>query len=214
MPVVYKLDPADPDDSALKEAAQLIRAGKLVIYPTETFYGLGALYCNEQALDKIFQIKGRQKDKPLLLLIPDIACLYRLAYTVPEQAMALVQKFWPGPLTLLFTASAELSDLLIGNKVKVGCRISSNPVAQGLLSHLKEPLTSTSSNASEGRSPTRIDEIPAQLIDSVDLILDAGETSGGLPSTVFDLSERPFTVMREGAIPAKVIFETLGPAQK
>jgi L-threonylcarbamoyladenylate synthase len=209
MPRIFELNPQSPDDSILKEAAELIKTGKLIIYPTETFYAIGALYSNEQALKRIFDIKSRDKTKPVLLIIHDIASLYKLSTSVSQQSLSIAQRFWPGPLTLLFTASPQLSHLLMGNSGKVGCRISSNLVAKRLLHFLKDPITSTSANLSGGKSPKRTDEIPETLLDSVDIILDAGETPGDIPSTIMDVSDHPFTVVREGAIPSGEIFNYL-----
>ena len=209
MPQIFKLNPQSPDDSILKKAAKLIKTGKLIIYPTETFYGIGALYSDEKALKRIFNIKSRNKTKPVLLIIQDIASLYKLSSSVSQQSLFIAQRFWPGPLTLLFPASTQLPRLLIGSSGKVGCRVSSNLVAKRLLYFLKEPITSTSANLSGGKSPKQIDEIPEELLNSVDIILDAGETPGGIPSTIMDVSDHPFIVVREGAIPSTEIFNSL-----
>ena len=205
----FRLNSRSPDDSILIKAAKLIKSGNIVIYPTETFYGLGALYSDEQAIERIFAIKDRDKTKPVLLIIHDFPPLHMLSSSVSKQSLSVAQKFWPGPLTLLFTASQQLSRLLTGDSGKVGCRISSNPVAKRLLYFLKEPITSTSANLSGGKSPKRIDEIPESLLNSVDIVLDAGETPGGTPSTIMDVSEHPFRVVREGAIPSLKIFNYL-----
>ena len=205
----FRLNSRSPDDSILIKVAKLIKSGNIVIYPTETFYGIGALYSDEQAIERIFAIKDRDKTKPVLLIIHDFPPLHMLSSSVSKQSFSIAQRFWPGPLTLLFAASQKLSRLLTADSGKVGFRISSNPVAKRLLYFLKEPITSTSANLSGGKSPKRIDEIPESLLNSVDIVLDAGETPGGTPSTIMDVSEHPFRVVREGAIPSLKIFNYL-----
>jgi L-threonylcarbamoyladenylate synthase len=207
MPLIFKLDPQSPDDSIIKKTAELVSTGKLVIYPTETFYGIGAIYSNSNAIKRIFHIKGRDKTKPILLLIRNINFLYKLSNNVPKKSLPVAKEFWPGPLTLLFKASPQISPLLTGETSKVGCRISDNLVTQRLLYFLKDPITSTSANLSGGPSPRQIDQIPLSLRESVDIILDAGSTPGGLPSTIMDVSEYPFTIIRKGAIPPEKIYE-------
>ncbi len=209
MPDIIKIVPETPDYRLIQEASKLLTKGKLIIYPTETFYGLGAIYSDEKALERIFKIKKRKPQTPLLLLIQELSDLKKLSSNVSDSALAIAEKFWPGPLTLLFSVSPKLSQLVTGNTGKVGCRISSNPVAQKLLLFLKHPLTSTSANITGGKSPTSIDEIPSVLLDSVDVIIDAGKTPGGLPSTIIDVSNHPFAVVRKGAVAPEKILNSL-----
>ncbi|MCP4714247.1 MAG: threonylcarbamoyl-AMP synthase [Deltaproteobacteria bacterium] len=201
MPITYSVDPAAPDEALLAEAAERLRVpGSVFIYPTETFYGLGARHSDTQALEKIFRIKGRDETKPLLLLIENKSWLSRLTDTVPAPADRLMTAFWPGPLTILFKASQKLSPLLTGTTGTVGCRHSGNPVAQKLLDFAGEPVTSTSANLAGGPNPVSIDDMPESLLSSVDIIIDAGPTAGGMPSTVLDASQASCPVVRQGAV--------------
>ena len=209
MPHILTVHSAAPDDSVIKEAARCIRDGGIIIYPTETFYGMGALYSNEQALTKLFRIKSRDFSKPVLLLIPDISSIEAVASEVPPEAHVLARHFWPGPLTLLLKPSPHLSSLLIGEDNTVGMRVSSDPVASHLLAALQDCITATSANLSGGISPTAVHEIPDVLLDAVDLVIDAGTTPGGRPSTVFDVSCRPFKIVREGAVGVRDIMRVL-----
>jgi L-threonylcarbamoyladenylate synthase len=203
MPRIFTLNPLAPDDAALHEAAVIIRRGGIAVYPTETFYGLGVLFNNEQALERLFAAKGRRETKPVLLLIENSRALDRLTpETIPE-ALALTERWWPGPLTLLFKALPNLSPYLTGDEGKIGCRISGDPIARRLVELAGAPITSTSANLAGGPSAARIADIPDELLDRVDVIIDAGATPGGLASTVLDVSALPFTVAREGALPAR-----------
>jgi len=204
-----RINPGSPDLSQLETLAADVKNGALIVYPTETFYGLGALYNNLHALRRIFTAKDRDAHKPLLLLLPDSTFLPVLASSVHPEARAVAEHFWPGPLTLLFKASSRLSSYITAGTGSVGCRVSSNSVAASLLGSLKLPLTSTSANLAGGKSPVRIDDIPASLLDRVDIILDAGETAGGLPSTIIDTTTHPFSVVRDGALPCSDIFTAL-----
>ncbi len=200
MPQIFKIDPRLPDEALLRQAADIVLGGGIIIYPTETVYGIGALFSNEQALRRVFAVKGRDPSKPVLLLIKDAASLRNLITGMSYTALGLAEKYWPGPLTLLFQASEKLSPLLIGDERKIGCRVSSSPVARKLLSIIKQPITSTSANLSGDKNPSEINDISPLLLDSVDVILDAGRLGDGLPSTVIDVTIEPFKIIRQGEI--------------
>ena len=200
------INPQSPDEAALREAAHIIKNGGIAVYPTETFYGLGVLFNNEQALERLFAAKGRRETKPVLLLIENSRALDRLTPEIIPEALALAERWWPGPLTLLFKALPHLSPYLTGDEGKIGCRISSDPIARRLVELAGAPITSTSANLAGGPSAARIADIPGELLDRVDVILDAGATPGGLASTVLDVSALPFTVVREGALPVSLLL--------
>jgi len=202
MPQIFTINPQSPDDAALHEAAAVIRRGGIALYPTETFYGLGVLFNNEEALVRLFAAKGRRETKPVLLLIENSMELEKLTPEIIPEALALAERWWPGPLTMLFRALPNLSPYLTGDEGKIGCRISSHPLAQRLVELVGEPITSTSANLAGAPSATRIADISPGLLDLVDVIIDAGETPGGPASTLLDVSAHPFIVLREGAIPA------------
>lgn len=200
------IHPQCPDEAALREAAHIIKNGGIAVYPTETFYGLGVLFNNEQALERLFSAKGRREAKPVLLLIENSRALNVLTPEIVPAARALAERWWPGPLTLLFKALPHLSPYLTGGEGKIGCRISGDPVARRLVELAGAPITSTSANLAGGPSAACIADIPGELLDRVDIILDAGATPGGRASTVLDVSALPFTVAREGALPAGLVL--------
>jgi L-threonylcarbamoyladenylate synthase len=192
---IIKADPA-----GVRKVGRVILQGGVAAFPTETFYGLGADACNEEALQKIFQIKGREENKPLLLLIGDRDWLSGLVSNIPPVAGRLMEKFWPGPLTLVFEASPRLSALLTGGTGRVGVRLSPHPVAQALIQAVGRAITATSANLSGQPSASVAAEVFRALGNRVDAILDGGPTAGGLGSTVLDVSSPSPRIIRRGVI--------------
>jgi L-threonylcarbamoyladenylate synthase len=194
-----KILPAD--GAGIARAAEIIGRGGVVAFPTETFYGLAADALNETALKKIFTIKGREEKKPLLLLVSGQDRLLLLVEEISPTARRLMDRFWPGPLTLVFAARQSLSPLVTGGTGKVGLRVSSHPVARALLGKVGRPITATSANLS-GHPSIRL---PGEVINSldavVDAVLDGGETAGGWGSTLLDVTCSPPKILRPGAIP-------------
>jgi L-threonylcarbamoyladenylate synthase len=188
------------DMAGIRRVSQVLLQGGVAAFPTETFYGLGADARNEEALQKIFQIKGREENKPLLLLIGDRDWLSGLVRNIPPVAGRLMEKFWPGPLTLVFEASPRLSALVTGGTGTVGVRLSPHPVAQALLQAVGRAITATSANLSGQPSASVAAEVFRALGNRVDAILDGGQTAGGLGSTVLDLSSPSPRIIRRGVI--------------
>jgi len=188
------------DAQGIKQASQLILQGGVVAFPTETFYGLGADAGDVVALQKLFQIKGREENKPLLLLVADRAWVQDLVKKISPAAEALIERFWPGPLTLVFEASAHLPPILTANTGKVGLRVSSHPVAQALVQAVGRAVTGTSANLSGQASLSLAAQVSQALGRKVDAILDGGKTAGGLGSTVLDVSAVLPKIIRQGAI--------------
>ncbi len=182
-------------------AASILKAGGVVAFPTETSYGLAAAIDHEEALQRIFLIKKRSLGKPLLVLIPTIEMLRLVAEYIPEEAKPLIERYWPGPLTILFPARKDLPFAIRGNTGKVGVRISSHPVAQALVEAVGRPVTATSANIS-GRAPgCSAKEVASQLTSpSPDFILDSGRVCKDQCSTIVDVCVRPIRVTRKGAI--------------
>jgi len=186
--------------SAIGQAAEAIRAGEVVAYPTETVYGLAVDPTNESAIERLHEIKGREKGKGILLLASDIEAVTRVVKDVTALHTALSQAFWPGPLSLIFEARDDIHPLLCGRTGQVCVRISSCEAARDLAAAAGGLITSTSANPS-GRTP-------AVSPDEIDLlgiacILDGGRCEGGQPSTVYDPIRRE--VLREGAITAEAL---------
>jgi len=197
---VIIIDPNKPDPQALSEAAHIIMQGGIAIYPTETVYGIGVRYDVEQALRRLFNLKGRVDNKPVLLLLPRADGLQRISSRVPPEARLLAKRFWPGPLTLVVPARPDMPALVTGGGKSVGCRVSSHPVAAGLALACGLPITSTSANLSGGPNPSSVADITPDVIARADIVLDAGPTPGTLPSTVYDVSQHPFRLVRPGVI--------------
>jgi L-threonylcarbamoyladenylate synthase len=206
---IIPVDPLCPSSQSVITAVEIIRAGGVVAYPTETFYGLGVDALNQEAIKKIFTIKGRSFVQPLLILIPDQDYLPRYVTEVSEKARRLMEHFWPGPLTMLFSASPQLPSILIAGTKKIAIRISPHPIARALTSAFAGPLTSTSANISGDQSPATAKEVFSHLGGMVDLIIDGGKTPGQMSSTIVDVTFSPPQLVREGVVPFSEILTFL-----
>ncbi len=208
-PKIFRIDPAAISGEAIREAAAILRSGGVVIYPTETFYALGAVPTIEKAVERVFEIKGRDIGKALPLIASDLQAVLCAASQWPEPAAKLARLFWPGPLSLIVPASASLPPALHAGTGKIAVRVSSHPVASLLARASGGLIISTSANLAGGpaaESPSRID---AGLLASVEAVLDAGNLPGGFPSTIVDVSDHPAVLVREGKIAPKEILMAL-----
>lgn len=186
----------------VRRAVSTLKRGGVVAYPTETSYGLGASIEVECALDRIYEIKRRPKEKPLLVIIKDASWLKRLAADIPMSSYPLMERFWPGPLTILFSARPGLPSPLCASTGKIGVRVSSHPIAMALLDGFGGPVTATSANLTGFPSLNTAEEVIMQLVSPPpDFILDGGPASGGPPSTIVDVTMDPPVIVRQGAIP-------------
>lgn len=197
--------------STLPVLAELVRSvleeSGLIALPTESFYGLAAAPFDEQALARLWQVKGRSEGKPILLLIGDESQLGPLIRSIPPAGRLLMKAFWPGPLTIVFPAAVGLSDAVTAGTGSVGVRFSSWEPLANLLRRVG-PMTGSSANR-EGQPPPRTArEVQDSLGDVLDLIVDAGPTPGGHPSTVIDV-RGPIRIVRDGAIERDVIVAQL-----
>jgi L-threonylcarbamoyladenylate synthase len=179
----------------------------LIALPTESFYGLAVAPFNEQALARLWQIKGRSKGKPILVLIGEKSQLEPLVRNIPPAATILMNAFWPGPLTIVFPATAGLSDSVTAGTGSVGIRLSAWQPLCELLRRIG-PVTGTSANREGMPPPTTVEEIYHGLGDTLDLIVDVGPTCGGQPSTVID-AQGPIRIIRDGAIDRDAIVAQL-----
>jgi len=195
------------ETQAIAAAAGALRHGGVVVYPTETLYGLGVDATNPTALARLVALKGREPGKPISVLVTDETMLSGLAAEVSPLARRLVRRFWPGPLTLVLPARADVSDLLTGGTGTIGVRVSSHPVATALVVAVDRPVTSPSANPSGCTPPVTIDDARGYFGTTVDAYLDAGRLSGEPASTVVDV-RNGLHVLREGAVPAALLRAT------
>ena len=194
----------------IDRAAEILRAGGLVAFPTETVYGLGADARRSDAVMCIFAAKGRPADNPLIAHVADEAMARQYAAVWPDSAQRLARKFWPGPLTLVVPASSAIAKEVSAGGLTVGLRSPDHPVAQALLRAFDGPIAAPSANRSERISPTTAEHVRAELGDRVDLILDGGTCRVGIESTVLDLSGKMPTILRPGAITLEQISAEIG----
>ncbi|HBQ85161.1 MAG TPA: threonylcarbamoyl-AMP synthase [Syntrophomonas sp.] len=203
------VDPVNPEEEALQEAAAVIENHGLVAFPTETVYGLGANAYVDSAVAKIFAAKNRPATTPLLVHVSDAGQVAELVTGIPEVARLLMQKFWPGPLSIILPASGRVPAVVTGGKSSVGLRMPSHPVALALIARTG-PLAAPSANLSGRPSPVTAADVKADLEGRIECVLDAGPTGSGIESTVLDLSVHPFKVLRRGGTALEDIEAVLG----
>jgi len=205
MPEILKTGADNSEEQIIAKAAEILAAGGVIAYPTETFYGLGADATNEKAIQKIFAVKGRHFKNPVSLIIGQHEDIYPLVKDIPETAQKLMTAFWPGALTIVFSAADIVSPKLTAGSGKIGLRVSSHPIALRIVQKLKRPLTATSANLTGMPECSLADEVAQQIGDKIDAIVDWGKTQGGKASTIIDVTCDPPVILREGAISRKTI---------
>jgi len=199
---VLHVDFEQPDTSskAIENIQSVLNSGGVIAFPTDTFYGLGADPFNPDALSRIFQIKQRPADKPLLVLIHSLDQLADLTQEVTDSARQLIERFWPGPLTLIFKAATGLPDALTAGTSALGIRLPGHSFTRRLLETLDRPLTAPSANISGTQELKTAQEVARELGDELDLIVDGGPAPGGKVSTILDTTTNPPILIREGAL--------------
>lgn len=193
----------------IHQAIQFLKQGKLIALPTETVYGLGADAKNEEAIRKIFNVKGRPVDHPLIVHIADLSQLSDWAIDISDTALQLAKTFWPGPLTLIFKKASHVSPLLTGGQNTIGIRIPNHPIALSVLKNFGSGIAAPSANRFGRISPTTAEAVREELGDAVDLILDGGQCEVGVESTIVDVSGNDIRILRPGMISAKQIETVL-----
>jgi L-threonylcarbamoyladenylate synthase len=191
-------------------AAELLRAGELVAFPTETVYGLGADASNAQAVARIFAAKGRPQDHPLIVHLPDASHIDAWARDVPAAARKLAAAFWPGPLTLILKRRPGVADAITGGQDTVGLRVPGHPLALELLREFNGGVAAPSANRFGRISPTTAQHVREELGDAVALVLDGGPCQVGIESTILDISADEPAILRPGMIGAEAIAAVLG----
>ena len=192
----------------LDRYVNLLKSGEVVAFPTETVYGLGADAKDPDAIKKVFEIKGRPSDNPLIIHVSDKKQVEDFASKISDDARKLMDAFWPGPLTLIFKKKPEVLDLITAGLDTVALRWPKHPLSQQLIA-LAGPMVAPSANSSGKPSPTKAEHVKEDFGDDFPVV-DAGETEIGLESTVLDISSEPYTIYRPGAISADEITEVIG----
>jgi L-threonylcarbamoyladenylate synthase len=208
---ILEIDPVDPQPQLISKAAAIIRNGGLVAFPTETVYGLGADATSASAVRKIFEAKDRPPDNPLIVHVDDRQMLDRVAVEISVKARKLIDRFWPGPLTLVLLRGPNLPPDVSAGLDTVAVRMPSAPIALNLIRAAASPIAAPSANVSGRPSPTRADHVWQDLCGKADLILDGGSTVIGIESTVVDMTREPAIVLRPGWVTNEAISEVIGP---
>jgi L-threonylcarbamoyladenylate synthase len=198
--------PASSDDTILRALA-ILKAGGLVAFPTDTVYGVGALAFDGEAIESIYAAKDRPVEKAIPILISDVDELGKVGIDIPETALRLASRFWPGPLTILVPKRAELPESVSANAT-VGVRVPDHDIARALL-RAAGPMAVTSANLSGGPSPVSAEEVFEQLGGRIPLIIDGGRTPGGVPSTLVDCTTPELRILREGPIGVEELLSAL-----
>ena len=204
---VIKINPCDPQPLLIQKAADIISGGGVISFPTRCLYGLGADAFNIKAVERIFQIKKRPLEKPILILVKNQAQISRLVTDIPEPAERIMKKYWPGDVTLIFNAGSEVPEILTAGTGKIGIRMPSHKIAMALCNALSTPITGTSANLSGEAGYAALSDFHPEIITQLDLVIDAGGLAGGVGSTVIDVTLNPPAVLREGAVPSKNILD-------
>ena len=206
---IVAVDAANPETDIIKRAGKIIRNSGVVIFPAQYLYGVAVNALDEKSIQKVFHLKNRPVNKPLLILIHDQDQLLNLVKSIPASARLLMDAFWPGNLTIVFKAKNSVSRLLTANTAKIGIRIPAHPVAKALVKYLKFPITGTSANLSGHKGCSQINKLDSSIIDHTDLILNAGRVKGGMGTTIVDVTASKINITRQGEISEQSINEIL-----
>lgn len=205
---IVKIDAVNIDKNAIEEAAEIIKNGGLVAFPTETVYGLGANALDAEASKKIYEAKGRPSDNPLIAHIASLDKLDEIVEDVSDVANKLIEKFWPGPMTLIFKKKTLVPDSTTGGLDTLAVRFPENEIAKALIEKSGVPIAAPSANTSGKPSPTKGEHVIEDLDGRVDMILDGGEVGLGLESTIIDVTGKP-TILRPGFITQEMLEQVI-----
>ncbi len=194
-------------DEALEKSVFILNKGGLIVFPTDTVYGLAAKFDEVEAIERIYQVKGRDQTKALAVLVANLDQIKIISHGISQNARKLIDYYWPGAMTIILEKRMDLkTPLSIDNSI--GIRIPDDPFVRQLSERIG-PLATTSANRSGFPSTTKIDEVLDQIGDRIDLIVDGGEIEGGIPSSVVDCRGEEIKILREGAIPKEEIYHKL-----
>lgn len=210
MTFISRIDEKHINKEEIKKQAEMLKEGKTVIFPTETVYGLGANALDENAVSKIYEAKGRPSDNPLIVHIYDTKQVNDLAKDINENAQIIMDKFWPGPITIILKKKDIVPMRTSGGLDTVAIRMPSNPIAKALLEEVKLPIAAPSANISGRPSPTRGNHVHEEMNDRVDGIILGGDCKFGLESTVLDLTNDIPTILRPGSVTKEDLEKVIG----
>lgn len=206
---ICRIDPGQPDLSKVVEAADVIKKGGIVVFPTRTLYGIGVDAFNTEAVNRVFHVKHRAATNPISVLIKSIDDVKFLAAEIPSAALKFMETFWPGRLTIVFKARPDVPSNLTARTGKIGIRIPEHPVAVKLVASLDGPLTGTSANLSGEPGADCVEDLSLEIINSVDRVIDSGKLKGGIGSTIVDVTTDLPTILREGEVSKDELFRIL-----
>lgn len=207
--IIKKINAESMTSADFAEAVELLRAGKLVAFPTETVYGLGGDAFDSTASARIYAAKGRPSDNPLIVHIADVSELEKLAYDIPEDAYRLADRFWPGPLTMILKKRDIIPRETTGGLDTIAIRMPSHPIARRLIQEAGLPIAAPSANASGRPSTTKAEHVIEDLNGRIDMIIDGGSSDIGLESTIVDLTCSPALILRPGYITIEMLRELI-----
>jgi L-threonylcarbamoyladenylate synthase len=205
-----EINPEKIDSELIKEAADIIKSGGLVAFPTETVYGLGANALDNEAVFKIFKAKNRPADNPLIVHVSSLKMLNDVVLEIPSIAKKLIKKYWPGPLTLVLKKSSKIPSVVTCGLDSVAVRMPSNKIALELIKKSGVPIAAPSANLSKSPSPTRARHVFDDMNGRIDMILNGGECNIGLESTVLDVSEKLPRLLRPGKVTLEELEKFIG----
>lgn len=205
----FKIDQSNPDMELISRAADVISGGGLAVFPTDTVYGLGAVLFDEAAIRRLFDLKRRETGKGLIAMIADPEDIDLVCATVSDAAGALIDRFWPGPLTLVVQAAKSVPRQATVNGT-LGVRVPANNLVKALIKAVGRPLATTSANLSGHSTPSTADEARAAMGSVPDILIDGGDCILGIESTVVDAQVKPPALLREGAVSKQEICAALG----
>jgi len=206
---IVVIDSAKPEPDIIKRAGRIIKSSGIVIFPAQCLYGVAVNALDQKAVKKVFDLKQRSLNNPILVLIHEQSQLLDLVQSIPASAKKLMKAFWPGNLTIVFKAKKSIPRLLTANTGKIGVRIPAHPVAGALVKYINVPITGTSANLSGQLGCSKPGALNQSIIDKADLILNAGRLKGGSGSSIVDVTSSKISILREGAISTAKINEIL-----
>lgn len=207
---VLVVNAGEPEAGLIAQAAAVLQEGGLVAFPTETVYGLGANATDASAISKIYEAKGRPSDNPLIVHVADRGELEQIVRAIPSKAEALMERFWPGPLTLVLPKLPAVPDAVTGGLPTVAVRMPDHPIALALIRAAGVPVAAPSANVSGRPSPTSADHVVEDMAGRIPMIIDGGETGVGLESTVLDLTVDPPVLLRPGGVTVEMLRAVIG----